>query len=184
MGLELFVRRGYAATRVTDIADAAKMSTGLLFHYFASKRDLYEELVRRGLSRSSAVVSAADASDPLSYFEGLAAAVIGGMRTTRFVARMFVFVSRVDADAVLGEDVVGRATRDTVDQSAEVIRAGQAAGLIRSGDPRALSIAFWGALQGIAQLLAFDEDAACPEPEWITALLRVEHSGQDIGGVA
>ena len=33
--LELFVSKGYAATKVTDIAKRLIMSTGLLFHYFA-----------------------------------------------------------------------------------------------------------------------------------------------------
>jgi len=184
VGLDLFVRRGYASTRISDIADAAGMSTGLLFHYFGSKQDLYGELVRAGLSRASTAVSGADASDPLAFFEGLAATVIGGMRRNRSVALMFVLISRADADAVLGDDVVSRATRRTLDRSAEVIRAGQDAGVVRDGDPLALSIAFWGALQGIAQLVALDHDAACPEPEWIVALLRDQHGGTHVGGLS
>ena len=47
--LELFVSKGYAATKVTDIAKKANMSTGLMFHYFESKEKLYEELVEIGL---------------------------------------------------------------------------------------------------------------------------------------
>ena len=39
--LELFVSKGYAATKVTDIAERVNMSTGLLFHYFESKEKLY-----------------------------------------------------------------------------------------------------------------------------------------------
>jgi len=184
VGLELFVRRGYSATRVSDIADAARMSTGLLFHYFPSKKDLYEELVRTGLSRSSTTVTAADSTDASSYFEALAATVIGGMRANRSVARMFVLVSRADADAVLGDDVVSQATRDTLDRSAKVIRSGQEAGTIRGGDPLALATAFWGALQGIAQLVALGEDISCPEPEWIVDLLRPVAIGEGRGGVS
>ncbi|HMR48415.1 MAG TPA: helix-turn-helix domain-containing protein [Arachnia sp.] len=172
VGLELFVRRGYSATRVADIADAAQMSTGLLFHYFPSKKDLYEELVRTGLARSTATVSMADASDALAYFDGVATTVIGGMRASRFVARMFVLISRADADAVLGEDVVSRATLDALDRSATIIRSGQEAGTVRRGDPLALATAFWGALQGAAQLVALSENIPCPEPAWIVDLLR------------
>lgn len=47
--LELFVSKGYVATKVTDIAQRANMSTGLMFHYFESKEKLYEELIRMGL---------------------------------------------------------------------------------------------------------------------------------------
>jgi len=46
--LKLFVERGYYDTKITDIAEAVPMSTGLLFHYFESKEELYTELVRMG----------------------------------------------------------------------------------------------------------------------------------------
>ena len=41
--LDLFVKKGYAATKITDIAEKVSMSVGLLFHYFESKEKLYEE---------------------------------------------------------------------------------------------------------------------------------------------
>ncbi len=43
--LKLFVERGFHDTKIADIAEAVPMSTGLLFHYFASKEDLLIELV-------------------------------------------------------------------------------------------------------------------------------------------
>ena len=48
-GLELFVKKGYKATKITDIASELNMSVGLLFHYFKSKEELYYELVRLGV---------------------------------------------------------------------------------------------------------------------------------------
>ncbi|MEN6339070.1 MAG: helix-turn-helix domain-containing protein, partial [Clostridiaceae bacterium] len=33
-GLDLFVKKGYTATKIKDIADQVGMSLGLLFHYF------------------------------------------------------------------------------------------------------------------------------------------------------
>ena len=39
--LTLFVERGYYDTKIADIAAAVPMSTGLLFHYFGSKIELY-----------------------------------------------------------------------------------------------------------------------------------------------
>lgn len=182
VGLELFVRRGYVNTRVSDIAEAAGMSPGLLFHYFASKRDLYEELLRSGMERAYVAVFADGVTDPLAYFEDLATTVIGGMRTNRSMARMFVLVSRADADAILGQDTVAHATRDTLRRAAEVVREGQATGQIREGDPFALSTAFWGALQGVAQLVVSDEDAACPEPAWIVDLLKARQDVRRGGG--
>ncbi len=48
--LELFIEKGFAATRVEDIARRAGLSKGAVYLYFPSKEALIEGLVRRGLS--------------------------------------------------------------------------------------------------------------------------------------
>ncbi len=45
VALELFARRGYRATTMDDIADAAGVTKPLLYQHFSSKRALYLELV-------------------------------------------------------------------------------------------------------------------------------------------
>ena len=40
-GLDLFIQKGYSATRTAEIAKAVDMSEGLLFHYFETKEKLY-----------------------------------------------------------------------------------------------------------------------------------------------
>jgi AcrR family transcriptional regulator len=60
LGLELFGQRSYDELSIDDIARAAGVSKGLLYHYFASKRDFYvaalrvaaDELVAKTLERS------------------------------------------------------------------------------------------------------------------------------------
>jgi AcrR family transcriptional regulator len=47
--LELFVERGFAATRLEDIASRAGVSKGTLYLYFKSKDDLFKAVVRGGL---------------------------------------------------------------------------------------------------------------------------------------
>jgi AcrR family transcriptional regulator len=44
---EMFAARGYAATGMRDLAAAAGVSTGSLYHYFPDKRALFEQLVER-----------------------------------------------------------------------------------------------------------------------------------------
>ncbi len=48
--LDLFVEKGYAATRVEEVARRAGVSKGTLFLYFASKEDLFKAVVRENLS--------------------------------------------------------------------------------------------------------------------------------------
>lgn len=48
--LDLFMAKGFAATRVEDIARQAGLSKGALYLYFPSKEALLEALVRRAVS--------------------------------------------------------------------------------------------------------------------------------------
>lgn len=47
--LQLFVRKGYAATRVEEVAALAGVSKGTLFLYYPSKLDLFKAVVRTHL---------------------------------------------------------------------------------------------------------------------------------------
>lgn len=47
--LELFVERGYAATRLEDVAAAAGVSKGTVYLYFANKKELFKTVVRENL---------------------------------------------------------------------------------------------------------------------------------------
>lgn len=49
-GLALFVEKGYAATRVEEVASRAGVSKGTLFLYFSSKEELFKAVVRENIS--------------------------------------------------------------------------------------------------------------------------------------
>lgn len=48
--LELFVRRGFAATRMEEVAALAGVSKGTLYLYFPSKEELFKAVVRSNIS--------------------------------------------------------------------------------------------------------------------------------------
>lgn len=48
--LDLFVEKGYAATRVEEVAQCAGVSKGTLFLYFPSKEELFKAVVRQNIS--------------------------------------------------------------------------------------------------------------------------------------
>ena len=64
--LELFAERGYAATRLDDIASRAGVSKGTLYLYFGNKQELFEALVRENivalLDRFRAEIAGSDES--------------------------------------------------------------------------------------------------------------------------
>jgi AcrR family transcriptional regulator len=47
--LDLFVERGYAATRLDDVATRAGVSKGTLYLYFANKEELFKAVVRENV---------------------------------------------------------------------------------------------------------------------------------------
>ena len=53
-----------------------------------------------------------------------------------------------------------------------VIEKGQRLGEIKQGNPIALIVAFWGAIQGVAEYLATQPDLPLPESDWIIDILR------------
>ena len=51
--LQVFVRKGFSATKMSDIATDAGISYGLLYHYFQSKNQIYAELVNSAVQAST-----------------------------------------------------------------------------------------------------------------------------------
>lgn len=58
----VFSKSGYAATRLTDIAEAADVKQGSLYYYFDSKDTLVAEMLRVGLQRPTSM-----SSQPLTH---------------------------------------------------------------------------------------------------------------------
>lgn len=66
--IDLFGERGFAATRIEDIARRAHVAKGTVYLYFPSKQAMFEALVRRSIvpniERVETLVSQADAPAP------------------------------------------------------------------------------------------------------------------------
>lgn len=63
--LDLFVERGYSATRLDDVAARAGVSKGTLYLYFANKEELFKAVVRENM-----VPVLGEAEDIVENFEG------------------------------------------------------------------------------------------------------------------
>lgn len=63
--LDLFVEKGYAATRVEEVAARAGVSKGTLFLYFPSKEDLFKAVVR-----ASVVEPVTQGAAEAAHFQG------------------------------------------------------------------------------------------------------------------
>lgn len=72
--LALFMEKGFAATRVEDIAKRAGISKGAVYLYFSSKEAVFEGLVRRAI-----VPIAANAMDMAGHMDGDPRAALSAM---------------------------------------------------------------------------------------------------------
>lgn len=177
VALDLFVKKGYVATKISDIAKAANMSIGLLFHYFESKEKLLEELANIGLQGTQMPLQM-EYLDELKFFEVFTSQIISYMQEQPITSKMFVFMAQMQRMEGIPENVKKIVLNvNTIEKTVEIIKAGQEKGLIRKGNPMALSNAYWCSIQGIAEQFAMHPEILLPEAEWIVDIIRAKSKG-------
>lgn len=164
--------KGYAATKITDIAKKTNMSTGLMFHYFESKEQLYEALVQMGLEGTS-YPRAQKYEHALDYFTNFTKQLFVYMREQPLVAKLFVLMAEAQRNEATPEHIRAIAGKvNTIEQFVPIIEWGQQEGTIRQGDPLVISNAFWCSIQGIAERYATNQEIELPDAEWIVDIIR------------
>jgi len=170
-GLNLFVKRGYYETKISDIASAVPMSTGLLFHYFESKEELLIELVKMGAAATKSTEKLSEIP-PALFFEAFLTQLFEFSKESPWVFNMFVLMGQARRAGMPEEARKIALSASGVPDTAKVIAAGQKEGVFRKGDPELLATCFWAAVQGIMEEMALDETMASPDPGWIVAMLK------------
>lgn len=172
-GLDLFIRKGYAATRTAEIAEAVGMSEGLLFHYFETKEKLYLALMQMAVNGKDNVFNLKNET-PISFFEEAAKTILEYIAKEPFAAKLFVLMNRARYEAVLTKERMNDFSlrQKDVKNAVKLIMQGQQEGSIREGNPVALASAFFMAIQGIAENIARNPEMPVPNPEWIVDIIR------------
>ena len=172
--LDMINAVGFAAMTIRGIAEKLDISTGLFFNYFESKEQVYEELVRIGLSGPKGVLRMNEEGvQPIDLFERMAGQVFDSLRQDAFTGKMFLLMSHAMRAQGAPEGVKKLlAGLDTTTPLIEVVQKGQALGQIKAGNPAALLIAFWSAIQGIAEACAMNPGAPLPESGWVVDIIR------------
>ncbi len=174
--IELFAKKGYAETKIGDIAKAADMSVGLMFHYFESKEKLFEEIVRYGANATN-TPRELNFENPFDYFEGFLKMLFHYVKEQPRIMYLFVIMGRMQHGEGITPHIKEIAESvNQIEQSAEVIAAGQQYGYFREGDPYLLAFTFWSSVQGVMERLAVApemvENGRLPETDWIIDIIR------------
>ena len=155
-GRQLFGTSGFAATSVDDIARAARVTTGALYHHFPTKAAVFEavfEQVHADLLAAS-MAAAADAADTIELLAAGFGAFLDKVLEPE-VQRIII----TDAPAVLG---LARFTeldeRYAYAATVAALEAANAAGTLRVDDPPTLARLLLGALTRAGLLIASSPD--------------------------
>lgn len=153
-GMALFGQRGYNATGIKDITDAAGVPKGSFYNYFASKEDFGVQIIRSYAELYAGAWSASMASAPAAPLAAL-----------RHVYQRFAdhharcehrsgcllgnLAAEISESSALCREMLGKVTAAWNRQLADMLRQGQLDGSIRS-DLSAEQMAgfFWSGWQG------------------------------------
>lgn len=170
--IDVFVNRGYAGTKIQDIAKNANMSVGLLFHYFESKEVLYNELIKISVEGTKNILNQ-NAITPIEYFEKFTRDLFLKVSDQPYWAKVFVLLKQAMFNDSIPDDAKDYVKQiKVVDSMVHIIKSGQQLQLIRRGNSKALATLYWTTVMGVIEQHAFDSSTPLPEVNWILAVLK------------
>jgi len=134
----IFIRVGYAAANLDDVAHQAGIAKGTLYRYFSDKQSLFRAVVQQAIGRNIEALEAAGGrmngaiEELVPKLLALAADRSGAGRAPA-LARMVIAESQAfpDLAAIWHDNVVSR----VLSMLSGLIREAQAKGEVRQGDP-------------------------------------------------
>lgn len=149
--LEVFIQKGYTDTKIADIAAAAGISHGLIYHYFRSKEEIYAELVGRLVKSTEATARVAhETGDPRSILLRVLELMLEGMeREPAYYILAAQIMLMAEALPSQANDIF-RSGMESARAVAAVIAEGQRAGCFREGDPLQHFVLLYSAITGLA----------------------------------
>jgi AcrR family transcriptional regulator len=156
---DAFATTGYANSSLDDIAAAARVTKGALYHHFGSKLLLFEAVfidVEQAMMAEAGARAAAHLSDPWQALTASTDAFLDAC--TDGVYRRIVLE---DGPAVLGSARWSELEENiAIGQMESMLRAYQAMGLVVDGDPHLLSRLFLGTLMQAGFAIGAADDPA------------------------
>ncbi len=175
--LPVFVHKGLAATRMADIAAAAEMGYGSVYHYFPDKEAIFTALIERSMQESRQHVRAMLEMAGSSW-ERLEWWLSHAMTWVRKHPEIILFMTQVLINEPAQQELrrlvyqLGRASHQELRR---LIVEGQEAGQVVAGNPDQLVTAIQSCLQGFAIEAAFQQDHAdeqFPDAQMLLRLLQ------------
>ena len=169
--VDLFGARGYVGTSLADIAQASDISKAGLLHHFASKEELFTQvLARRDVEDARAALgeSAQDMWAALEWWVGIVERNVGRRSLVSIYTAMTASV--LDAEHPAHDWMVGH-LGGTINDLVDMVEQGKADGAVRPDAPSHL----------IARILVALSDGL--QVQWLADQIEVEHGRGGLGGI-
>lgn len=142
---ELFDRRGYANTRMQDIAEELGLRRSSLYHYFSTKDDILIALIEKEAQVPAQHLAELIADETLSATAKLRAALTGNIMRKLSGGPRFRVLDRTETEMPPAlAATYGQAKRAVLELYSNIIRTGIEKGEFRKMDPRIATFAVIG----------------------------------------
>jgi TetR/AcrR family fatty acid metabolism transcriptional regulator len=155
--VRVFARQGFHTSRVSDIADEARVAYGLVYHYFSSKDEILDTLFRERWDVMLAAIAEADASrrSPRDKLHAIASFIIESYRHDPELMKVII-VEVTRAANTFGRTHLDK-IRDAYAQIAAIVARAQDEGLFRKEiTPEFAALAFYGCIEQVLTGWIFD----------------------------
>jgi AcrR family transcriptional regulator len=173
--LKVFAKKGFAATKISDIVARGGMSHGLVYHYFRSKEEIFFDLLKRAIATSVQSITQVEALEipPLEKVRMIAQYILGGIESYEDSAYYFMIVlhaSVMDVPKEMAELISSSII--SIRSLANIIAEGQKTGEIREGDPFGMTVTFFAAIEGLAVYKLAMDGFKMPDPEILVNMVK------------
>ena len=157
--------------KVSDIAKEAKLSHGLVYHYFTSKEEIFIELVRSAAEVSIDVIHRANerpgtAVEKLLWMTEQILQSLEGDKKLLYLLMMQASTSEAVPDEV--KEILQN--HSPVGETIPLLMEAQAEGTFRKEDPVTMAVTYYALIQGLAMNKIQWDECPLPNPK---VLLRI-----------
>ncbi|NLN05270.1 MAG: TetR/AcrR family transcriptional regulator [Clostridiaceae bacterium] len=176
-GLVLFAQKGFALTSIKDIAEAAGISTGLIYRHFSSKEDPFNSLIANTIEELNKFIQILDSYDsPKQAIVEMTASLIGDIHFSNELSRYFLIVIRsmLEEEVLSQIDEFRKSILSLYDKTKDLIKEGQKRGEFKQGNPYKYTLLFFSIIQGMANMKLFMGDKyVAPELDDVLGFLLI-----------
>ncbi len=174
--IRVFARKGFAATKMADIAAEAGVSYGLVYHYFPNKEQALDELLEGVIKKVAAMTQQAleMPGTPLERLHWLLSIILQHLRQRPQDIIAFHQIIRDGAVSHTKKWEMGcKCNTFSIDAMRRLIIEGQSIGQIADDDPDQLVVAIQACIRGLAfSALSQDREKDFPSVDIVLRLLK------------